>query len=89
MIHGYLGGRTLFTKAVGLSLSVASCLSLGGSSTGNCYRDFPRFMANDTNIYPQLTMQLTGKEGPLVRIASCVGNIVSRYFQKYETNEGG
>ena len=29
VIHGYLGGRTLFTKALGLSLSVASGLSLG------------------------------------------------------------
>ncbi|PPQ67255.1 hypothetical protein CVT25_005839 [Psilocybe cyanescens] len=29
VIHGYLGGRTLFTKAVGLALSVASGLSLG------------------------------------------------------------
>jgi hypothetical protein len=57
VIHGYLGGRTLFTKAVGLSLSVASGLSLG-------------------------------KEGPMVHIASCVGNIVSRFFYKYETNEG-
>ncbi|KZW01847.1 clc channel [Exidia glandulosa HHB12029] len=56
VIHGYLGGRTLFTKAVGLTLSVASGLSLG-------------------------------KEGPFVHIASCVGNIVSRFFPKYETNE--
>ncbi|KAF9049790.1 chloride channel [Panaeolus papilionaceus] len=29
VIHGYLGGRTLFTKSVGLALSVASGLSLG------------------------------------------------------------
>ncbi|KAJ8591190.1 hypothetical protein M405DRAFT_735538 [Rhizopogon salebrosus TDB-379] len=29
VIHGYLGGRTLFTKAVGLALSVGSGLSLG------------------------------------------------------------
>ena len=29
VIHGYLGCRTLFTKSVGLSLSVASGLSLG------------------------------------------------------------
>lgn len=29
VIHGYLGARTLFTKAVGLALSVASGLSLG------------------------------------------------------------
>jgi chloride channel 3/4/5 len=57
VIHGYLGGRTLFTKAVGLALSVASGLSLG-------------------------------KEGPFVHIASCIGNIVSRYFAKYENNEG-
>ncbi|CDO69130.1 hypothetical protein BN946_scf185042.g32 [Trametes cinnabarina] len=30
----------------------------------------------------------TGKEGPFVHIASCIGNIVSRFFIKYETNEG-
>jgi chloride channel 3/4/5 len=29
-----------------------------------------------------------GKEGPFVHIASCIGNIVSRYFAKYENNEG-
>jgi chloride channel 3/4/5 len=57
VIHGYLGGRTLFIKAVGLALSVASGLSLG-------------------------------KEGPLVHIASCIGNIVSRYCAEYENNEG-
>ncbi|KAG8987989.1 hypothetical protein FRB90_003038, partial [Tulasnella sp. 427] len=57
VIHGYLGGMTLFTKSVGLALSVASGLSLG-------------------------------KEGPFVHIASCVGNIVSRFFKKYENNEG-
>ncbi|TFK75368.1 hypothetical protein BDN72DRAFT_954992 [Pluteus cervinus] len=56
VIHGYLGGRTLFTKSVGLALSVASGLSLG-------------------------------KEGPFVHIASCVGNIVSRFTSKYENNE--
>ncbi|KIY46768.1 hypothetical protein FISHEDRAFT_66304 [Fistulina hepatica ATCC 64428] len=56
VIHGYLGGRVLFTKAVGLALSVASGLSLG-------------------------------KEGPFVHMASCVGNIVSRFASKYENNE--
>lgn len=29
-----------------------------------------------------------GKEGPFVHIASCIANIVSRAFAKYETNEG-
>ncbi|KAJ7680391.1 chloride channel [Mycena polygramma] len=56
VIHGYLGGRTLFTKSVGLALAVASGLSLG-------------------------------KEGPFVHLASCIGNIVSRFTSKYETNE--
>lgn len=28
-----------------------------------------------------------GKEGPFVHIASCVGNIVSRFFRKYDRNE--
>ena len=31
---------------------------------------------------------LLGKEGPFVHIASCIGNIISRFFVKYETNEG-
>ncbi|KAM6502232.1 Chloride channel [Amanita muscaria] len=56
VIHGYLGGRTLVTKSVGLALSVGSGLSLG-------------------------------KEGPFVHIASCIGNIVSRFSSKYENNE--
>jgi chloride channel 3/4/5 len=56
VIHGYLGGWTLFTKSIGLALSVASGLSLG-------------------------------KEGPLVHISCCVGNIVSRFFLKFERNE--
>ena len=29
-----------------------------------------------------------GKEGPFVHIASCVGNLVTRHFSKYDTNEG-
>ncbi|KDN52336.1 hypothetical protein K437DRAFT_289989 [Tilletiaria anomala UBC 951] len=57
VIHGYLGFWTLFTKAVGLTLSVASGLSLG-------------------------------KEGPFVHMASCVGNIVCRMFDKFHKNEG-
>ncbi|TIB83245.1 hypothetical protein E3Q06_02990 [Wallemia mellicola] len=28
-----------------------------------------------------------GKEGPMVQIAACVGNITSRYIRKFETNE--
>jgi chloride channel 3/4/5 len=56
VIHGFLGGRVLFTKSVGLAMSVASGLSLG-------------------------------KEGPFVHIVCCIGNIVSRFFEKYETNE--
>lgn len=74
VIHGYLGGRTLFTKSVGLALSVASGLSLG------------KFQLQNLIIIS--CHSLLGKEGPFVHIASCIGNIVSRYFPKYETNEG-
>ncbi|GAA5857166.1 hypothetical protein JCM8547_009348 [Rhodosporidiobolus lusitaniae] len=56
VIRGYLGSWTLAVKAVGLTLSVASGLSLG-------------------------------KEGPFVHIASCVANILSRPFPKYDRNE--
>jgi chloride channel 3/4/5 len=51
VIHGYLGGRVLFTKSVGLAMSVASGLNLGN---------------------------------PFVHIVCCIGNIVSRFFDKYE-----
>ena len=72
MIHGYLGGWTLLTKSVGLALSVASGLSLG-----ECI----------AQLWPVSRSQ-SGKEGPLVHISSCVGNIVSRLFVKFEHNEG-
>jgi len=29
-----------------------------------------------------------GKQGPLVHIACCVGNIVCRFFDKYNRNDG-
>ena len=77
VIHGYLGGRTLFTKAVGLSLSVASGLSLGKQSH-----------PVKPSMLRMLTCSNQGKEGPMVHIASCIGNIVSRFSIKYENNEG-
>lgn len=57
VIHGYLGTRVLFTKSIGLALSVAANLQCG-------------------------------KEGPLVHIACCIGNMTSRLLKKYDTNEG-
>lgn len=60
---------------MGLALSVASGLTLGERY----------FFHLDVNAYE---LQSLGKEGPFVHIASCIGNIVSRYFSKYETNEG-
>lgn len=62
-------------KCIGLALSVASGLSLGLSCL---FRPEHAF----------LTKTILGKEGPLVHISACAGNIVSRYFWKYETNEG-
>lgn len=57
VIRGYLGLTTMLTKAIGLSLSVGSGLTLG-------------------------------KEGPLVHIACCIGNIFTRLFPKFDRNEG-
>ena len=56
-------------------MSVASGLSLG-----MCFLHLRSFSIN-----PSVNV---GKEGPFVHIASCIGNIVSRYFDKYEMNEG-
>lgn len=50
------GVRTLIVKSVGLTLAVASGMSLG-------------------------------KEGPLVMIAGCVSNILTRFFPKFAHNE--
>uniref|UniRef100_A0A7S1J315 Chloride channel protein n=1 Tax=Eutreptiella gymnastica TaxID=73025 RepID=A0A7S1J315_9EUGL len=55
-INRFLSNWTLLIKAVGLSLSVGSGLSLG-------------------------------KEGPYVHVASCVGNMVSRWFHKFRLHE--
>ncbi|GAA5978499.1 hypothetical protein JCM11641_007964 [Rhodosporidiobolus odoratus] len=56
VIRGYLGSWTLAIKSIGLTLSVASGLTLG-------------------------------KEGPFVQIASCLSNIISRFFPKFDRNE--
>ncbi|KAJ9123318.1 hypothetical protein QFC22_001517 [Naganishia vaughanmartiniae] len=72
VIKGYLGSVVLFVKSFGLAFSVASGMSLDASS----------LLALDP-----LMADLTGKEGPMVHIACCVGNIVSRQFRKYELNE--
>lgn len=74
VIHGYLGARTLFTKALGLALSVGSGLSLGALHS-------PRPLLLFAYSAP-------GKEGPFVHIGCCIGNIVSRCHSKYENNEG-
>lgn len=46
---------------------------------------FTKSIALPMSVASGLTL---GKEGPFVHIASCLGNIVSRWFLKYETNEG-
>ena len=55
VMKGFLGGWTLFIKAIGLPLAIASGLSVG-------------------------------KEGPSVHYAVCVGNVISRFFDKYRRN---
>lgn len=47
-------------------------------------------VASGLSLGKQITVaKLTeGMEGPMVHIASCVGNVVSRLFIKFECNEG-
>ncbi|KAG0182210.1 glycerol ethanol, ferric requiring protein [Apophysomyces sp. BC1034] len=56
VMKGFLGGWTLVMKSVGLTMAVASNLSIG-------------------------------KEGPSVHMACCVGNVVSRSFQRFRTSK--
>ncbi|KAL0073735.1 chloride channel [Phycomyces blakesleeanus] len=56
VMRGFLGSWTLMMKSVGLTMAVASNLSIG-------------------------------KEGPSVHMACCVGNVISRCFQKFRTSK--
>ncbi|KAI9303843.1 chloride channel [Cunninghamella echinulata] len=56
VMRGFLGGWTLVMKSVGLTMAVASNLSIG-------------------------------KEGPSVHMACCVGNVISRSFQKFRSSK--
>jgi chloride channel 3/4/5 len=75
VIKGYLGSVTLFVKSLGLALSVASGMSLGTFASGLW----------TTRMLTSVIRK--GKEGPMVHIACCVGNIIARQFRKYELNE--
>jgi chloride channel 3/4/5 len=57
VIHGYLGGRTLFTKSVGLALSVASGLSLGKEGP------FVHIASCVGNIVSRITTKYENNEG--------------------------
>ncbi|KAF7724004.1 glycerol ethanol, ferric requiring protein [Apophysomyces ossiformis] len=56
VMKGFLGGWTLVMKSIGLTMAVASNLSIG-------------------------------KEGPSVHMACCVGNVISRSFQRFRTSK--
>ncbi|CAO3598328.1 unnamed protein product [Absidia cylindrospora] len=56
VMRGFLGGWTLVMKSIGLTMAVASNLSIG-------------------------------KEGPSVHMACCVGNVISRCFQKFRSSK--
>lgn len=77
VIRGYLGGWTLVTKSIGLTLSVASGLSLGKV----------RLLRKSPSCLADLTLASRSQEGPFVHIASCVASILSRALPKYDRNE--
>lgn len=57
VIRGYLGGRVLFTKSVGLALSVASGLSLGKEGP------FVHIASCVGNIVSRITTKYENNEG--------------------------
>lgn len=71
VIRGYLGSWTLAMKSIGLAMSVGSGLSLGKVAHRRILTVLP------------LTLDSNAQEGPFVHIASCVGNISSRFFPKF------
>jgi chloride channel 3/4/5 len=64
VIHGFLGARVLFTKAVGLSLAVASGLTLGKEGPfvhiGSCIG----------NIISRTASKYENNEGPVIYLLS-------------------
>lgn len=64
VIHGYLGARTLFTKAVGLAFSVASGLSLGKEGP------FVHIASCVGNIVSRITTKYENNEGDLIGVHS-------------------
>lgn len=93
VIHGYLGFWTLFTKSVGLTLSVASGLSLGkegpfvhiASCVGNIVcRVFPKYETNESKRREILSCACAA--GVAVAFGAPVGGVlfsleeVSYYF---------
>ncbi|KAH9485429.1 H(+)/Cl(-) exchange transporter 5 [Psilocybe cubensis] len=71
VIHGYLGGRTLFTKSVGLALSVASGLSLGKEGP------FVHIASCVGNIVSRITTKYENNEAKRREIlsASCAAGV--------------
>jgi Voltage gated chloride channel len=71
-------------SAYGLSLQsrlASFCPSLRVSHSA-------RFVTATACVCNRLNLNSFQQEGPFVHIASCIGNIVSRFFTKYDTNEG-
>jgi len=62
VIHGYLGARTLFTKAIGLAFSVASGLSLGKEGP------FVHIASCVGNIVSRIATKYENNEGDLVHL---------------------
>lgn len=74
VIRGYLGKWTFIIKSVGLILASAS---------GNVEIE-SQFYRFTFILFEGLSL---GKEGPMVHLACCIGNIFSYLFPKYGENE--
>ena len=72
VIHGYLGARTLFTKAIGLAFSVASGLSLGKEGP------FVHIASCVGNIVSRIATKYENNEGDLVHVLTFMKYLTSR-----------
>ncbi|CAK5106274.1 unnamed protein product [Meloidogyne enterolobii] len=84
IIRGYLGKWTFIIKSVGLILASASALWSMSAKFKTTYKNLSVTKPLKKNFSIGLSL---GKEGPMVHLACCIGNIFSYLFPKYGRNE--
>ena len=82
IIRGYLGKWTLVIKSISLMFAGESGEA---KSAFPALSPFPWSVIYGLVYFPVASGLSLGKEGPLVHVACCIGNIISYIFPKYGT----